>query len=154
MEEFAEANSDFEKSNDGQRVYSIMGDGEQEEGQVWEAAEFAAHYGLDNLCAVVDVNGLQIDGATKDVMDVRDIGEKYRAFGWNVIEINGHDFGEIMGALDKARDFKGKPTCIIAHTIKGKGVSFMEGNYAWHGVAPSQEQYEIALAELTTNSEQ
>jgi len=129
-------------------VFCIMGDGEQQEGQVWEAATFAAHYGLDNLCAVVDLNGLQIDGNVSDVMDVRDLAEKYRAFEWNVIEINGHDFGEIMSAFDKVRECKGTPTAIIARTIKGKGVSFMENNYAWHGTAPNQEQFEKALAEL------
>ncbi|MCL2740302.1 MAG: transketolase [Oscillospiraceae bacterium] len=129
-------------------VYCVMGDGEQQEGQVWEAAAFAAHYGLDNLCVVVDLNGLQIDGATDEVMSIGDIAAKYRAFGWNVLEINGHDFGEIMAALDAAKEHKGKPTVIIAKTIKGKGVSFMEGNYAWHGTAPNDEQFELAVKEL------
>ena len=135
-------------------VYCVMGDGEQQEGQVWEAAGFAAHYGLDNLCAVVDLNGLQIDGNVADVMDVRDLAEKYRAFGWNVVECDGHDFAEIMGALDAAREFKGKPSVIIAKTIKGKGVSFMENNFAWHGVAPKENEFNLAMSELTVNSEQ
>jgi transketolase len=130
-----------------------MGDGEQQEGQVWEAAAFAAHYNLGNLCAVVDLNGLQIDGNVTDVMDVRDLAEKYKAFGWNVLEIDGHNFGEIMGALDKAKEHKGKPTVIIARTVKGKGVSFMEGNFTWHGVAPKTEQYNLALSELTLRGE-
>jgi len=131
-----------------QRVYCVMGDGEQDEGQVWEAATFAAHYGLDNLCAVVDLNGLQIDGATKDVMNTALISDRYRAFNWNVIEIDGNNFEQILGALDKAKEFKGKPTVIIAKTIKGKGVSFMENNYEWHGKAPNKEQYELAREEL------
>jgi len=131
-------------------VYCVMGDGEQDEGEVWEAATFAAHYGLDNLIAVVDENGLQIDGATRVVMNVEPLVDRYRVFGWNVLEIDGHDFGEIMGALDKAKECKGKPTVIIAKTIKGKGVSFMEGKYEWHGKAPSEDEFNLAMQELSS----
>ena len=130
------------------RVYALLGDGEQQEGQVWEAAMTAAHYGLDNLCAFLDSNGLQIDGEVEKVMNVGPLDEKWRAFGWHVIEINGHDFKEIFDALDEARTVKGKPTMIIAKTIKGKGVSFMENQVSWHGSAPNEEQYNIAMEEL------
>lgn len=130
------------------RVYAILGDGEIQEGQIWEASMAAAHYKLDNLVAIIDSNGLQIDGNVKDVMNLISIKDKFVAFGWHVIEINGHDFDEIKNALKEAKNVKGKPTAIVAHTIKGKGVSFMENNYAWHGKAPNAEEYEIAMKEL------
>ena len=130
------------------RVYAIMGDGESEEGQVWEAAMFAGHHHLDNLCIYLDLNGLQIDGSLEQVVDPRPHDEKFRAFGWNVISINAHDFGEIEAALKAAREYKGKPTVIIGNSVKGKGVSFMENNVGWHGKAPNTEEYEIAMREL------
>lgn len=130
------------------RVYTVLGDGEIEEGQVWEAAMFAAAKGLDNLCAVVDNNNLQIDGSIAEVNSPYPIPEKFRAFGWNVIEIYGHSFDEIDAAFKAAAEFKGKPTAIIAKTVKGKGVSFMEGQCSWHGTAPNAEQYEQAMNEL------
>lgn len=130
------------------RVYTVLGDGEIEEGQVWEAAMFAAAKGLDNLCAVVDNNNLQIDGSIAEVNSPYPIPEKFRAFGWNVIEIYGHSFDEIDAAFKAAAEFKGKPTAIIAKTVKGKGVSFMEDQCSWHGTAPSAEQYEQAMNEL------
>lgn len=131
------------------RVYVIMGDGEQDEGSVWEAAMAAGHYKLGNLTAVIDHNKLQIDGNVENVMGIADIGEKYRAFRWNTIEIDGHNYNEIDKALLKARtEEKGKPTVIIAHTIKGKGVSFMENVAAWHGKAPKKEEAEKALEDL------
>ena len=130
------------------RVYCIMGDGEQQEGSVWEAAMSASHFRLDNLCAIVDNNRLQIDGRTEDVMNVEPIADKYRAFGWNVIEIDGHNIKQIMRAFEEASTVKGKPTVIIAATIKGKGVSFMEDQVGWHGLAPKKEQFEAAMAEL------
>ena len=133
------------KSN---RVYVLMGDGEQQEGSIWEAAMSAAQFKLDNLCGIVDFNGLQIDGKVSDVMNVEPIADKYRAFGWNTLEINGHDFKEVLGAYKTARETKGRPTAIIAHTVKGKGVSFMENNADWHGKAPNKEQMEQALKEL------
>jgi len=132
------------------RVYAIMGDGEQQEGSVWEAAMAAGHYKLDNLCAVVDVNRLQIDGWVKDVMNVQPLADKYSAFGWNVIEIDGHDMAQILDAFTRAREASGRPTAILARTIKGKGVSFMENEAAWHGVAPKKGQFEKALPELLT----
>ncbi len=130
------------------RVYTILGDGEIQEGQVWEAAMYASAKGLDNLCAVVDVNGLQIDGKTADVNSPYPIPEKFKAFGWNVIEICAHCFDEIDAAFKAAAEFKGKPTAIIATSTKGKGVSFMEDQASWHGTAPNTEQYEQAMAEL------
>lgn len=130
------------------RVYAIMGDGELQEGQCYEAAMAAAHYKLDNLVAIIDSNGLQIDGNVKDVMNLISIKDKFVAFGWHVIEINGHDFDQIKEALKEARSIKGKPTAIVANTIKGKGVSFMEGNYGWHGKAPNLQEYEQAMKEL------
>ena len=130
------------------RVYTILGDGEIQEGQVWEAAMFAAAKGLDNLVAVIDNNNLQIDGTVSSVNSPYPIPEKFKAFGWNVIEICGHNFDEIDAAFNAAKDFKGKPTAIIAKTTKGKGVSFMEDNCDWHGKAPNQEEYNIAMAEL------
>ena len=130
------------------RVYTIVGDGESEEGQVWEAAMFAAHYKLDNLVAVVDWNGLQIDGPVTEVMNPTPHDEKFRAFGWHVITIDGHNFAEIEAAFEEAKTVKGKPTVIIARSIKGKGVSYMENKCEWHGQAPKEEQYKIAISEL------
>lgn len=130
------------------RVYSILGDGEIEEGLVWEAAMAAAHYKLDNLTAFVDYNGLQIDGNITDVMNPEPIADKFAAFGWNVISINGHDHEAIKNAIEAAKTVKGKPTMVVCHDIKGKGVSFMEGDYGWHGKAPNQEQRDQAIQEL------
>lgn len=130
------------------RVFCMVGDGESQEGQVWEAAMAAAHFKLDNLTVITDFNGLQIDGALCEIMTVMPIPDKWRAFGWNVIEIDGHDYGQILDALSPERKVEGKPTMIVAKTIKGKGVSFMEGVCDWHGKAPSEEQVEQALAEL------
>ena len=130
------------------RVYSILGDGEIEEGQVWEAAMYASAKKLDNLVAFVDNNNLQIDGTVEEVNSPYPIPEKFAAFGWNVIEIDGHSFDEIENALKAARDCKGKPTAIVAKTVKGKGVSFMENQVNWHGSAPNAEQYETAMNEL------
>lgn len=130
------------------RVYSILGDGEIEEGQVWEAVMYASAKKLDNLVAFVDNNNLQIDGTVEEVNSPYPIPEKFAAFGWNVIEIDGHSFEEIENALKAARDCKGKPTAIVAKTVKGKGVSFMENQVNWHGSAPNAEQYETAMNEL------
>ena len=130
------------------RVYTLIGDGESEEGQVWEACMAAAHYKLDNLCAILDYNHLQIDGDVKDVIGPEPFKSKFEAFDWHVIEIDGHNFDEIRNALNEAKTIKEQPTIIIAHTIKGKGVSFMENNYAWHGSAPNDEQFELAMKEL------
>ena len=130
------------------RVYTILGDGELEEGQVWEAAMFAAHYKLDNVTAFVDFNGLQIDGDITKVMNPTPIDRKFEAFGWHVIHIDAHNFDEIDAAVTEAEQTKGQPTMILLHSIKGKGVSFMENNYEWHGMAPNQEQYEQAITEL------
>ena len=132
------------------RVYTIMGDGEQQEGSIWEAAMAAGHYKLDNLCGIVDVNRLQIDGWVKDVMSVEPLAEKYAAFGWNVIEIDGHDMPQILDAFVRAREATGRPTVILAKTVKGKGVSFMENEASWHGTPPKKEQCEKALPELLT----
>lgn len=130
------------------RVYCLMGDGEIEEGQIWEAAMTASHYQLDNLCAIVDFNNLQIDGKVTDVMNVTPIDEKFKSFGFHVINIDGNDIDEILNALEKARNMKGRPTAIIAKTVKGKGVSFMENQAGWHGKAPNEEEYKIAIQEL------
>ena len=130
------------------RVYAMMGDGEQEEGEIWEAAMSAAHFKLDNLCGIVDHNHLQIDGNVEDVMNIEPIADKWRAFGWNVIGIDGHDYAQILDAFEKAQECKGKPTVIIAETVKGKGVSFMENQAGWHGAAPNDEQLKQALKEL------
>ena len=130
------------------RVYTATGDGELEEGQVWEAAMFAAHYKLDNLTLFVDNNGLQIDGDITKVMNPMPIGEKYAAFGWHVIEIDGHDYSAIANAVEEAKSVTGKPTCVVCRTVKGKGVSFMENNAGWHGSAPKIDEYESAMAEL------
>ena len=130
------------------RVYVLLGDGELEEGMVWEGAMAAAHYRLDNLTAIVDHNHLQIDGRVEEVMSPEPVADKFRAFGWEVMTIDGHDFDQILDALERAREVKGKPTVIIAETIKGKGVSFMENQAGWHGKAPKPEEVEKALAEL------
>ena len=130
------------------RVYVLLGDGECNEGQVWEAAMAAAHFKLDNLVAIVDNNGQQIDGWNREVMNIEPFGEKWQAFGWHILEVNGHDITQLIQAYGQARQVKGKATVIIAHTIKGKGVSFMENNPDFHGKAPNAEQVEIALKEL------
>ncbi len=134
--------------NKDYRVYTVLGDGECEEGEVWEAAMFAAHKGLDNLVVFVDFNGLQIDGTTAQVGGVEPIDKKFESFGFNVLTIDGHSFDEIEQALNNARNTKGMPTAIIAKTIKGKGVSFMENEVGWHGKATNAEEYEVALKEL------
>ena len=132
-----------------QAVFTILGDGECQEGQVWEAAMFAAHNKLDNLVAIVDLNQLQIDGFTRDVCDLGDLSAKFAAFGWDAVEVDGHDIDVLISALASAKEDRGgKPHVIIAHTVKGKGVSFMEGQAGWHGVAPNAEQRDQALAEL------
>lgn len=130
------------------RVYCLLGDGELQEGQVWEAAMTAAHYRLDNLCAIVDNNGLQIDGACCNVMNVEPLVEKWEGFGWNVLDIDGHNMEQIINAFDEAEKAKGRPTVIIARTVKGKGVSFFEGKAEYHGLAPTKEELERALKEL------
>ncbi len=143
----------YAKSNDkSYRVYTILGDGEIQEGQVWEAAMTAAHYKLDNLVAIVDNNNLQIDGEVGEVMSPYPIDEKFKAFGFHIINIDGHNLKEIEQALAEAKTIKGKPTAIIAKTIKGKGVSFMENLGKWHGTAPNREQAEQAIKELTGGS--
>ena len=130
------------------RIFCMMGDGESQEGQIWEAAMAAGHYKLDNLCGILDYNGLQIDGKVDEVMTINPCKDKWLAFNWNVIEVDGHDVVKVESAFRQAESYKGKPTIIIAHTVKGKGVSFMENAAAWHGVAPNQEQLAAALAEL------
>ena len=130
------------------RVYAVMGDGELDEGQGWEAFMSAAKYKLDNLCVIVDVNGLQIDGATKDVMPLEPLDQKFAAFGFHVITINGHDFDQILSAYQQAAATKGQPTVILAKTVKGKGISFMENDAGWHGKAPNDQQLEQAVSEL------
>ena len=135
------------------RVYTIVGDGESEEGQVWEAAMFAAHYKLDNLVCVLDWNGLQIDGKIEEVMNPTPHDEKFRAFGWNVISIDAHDFEQIEAAFAAARECKGKPTVIISRSTKGKGVSYMENKCEWHGQAPKEDLYKVAIEDLTKISE-
>jgi transketolase len=132
----------------GSRVYCLLGDGETQEGQVWEAAMTASHYRLDNLCALIDNNGLQIDGHCCDVMCIEPIVDKWESFGWNVIDINGHDIKAISEALDHAETVKGKPTMVVARTVKGKGISFFEGKVEYHGLAPSHDELEMALKEL------
>ena len=130
------------------KIYVILGDGEVQEGQIWEAAMTSAHYKLDNIIAILDFNGLQIDGSNKELMNIEPIDQKFLAFGWNVIKIDGHDFNAIGNAIDEAKASNGKPTIIIAKTIKGKGVSFMENNTGWHGTAPNGEQTKAAIEEL------
>ena len=139
--------------NDPGRIYVLLGDGELQEGIVWEAAMAAGHYKLDNLCAIVDWNGLQIDGDNDNVMTVKPIDDKFKAFGFNVLVIDGHDFEQIFDAFDKAKECKGKPTVIIAKTHKGRGVSFMEDQAGWHGKAPNDEEYAIAMEDLKKEGE-
>ena len=129
-------------------VFVILGDGEVQEGQVWEAAMSSAHYGLEHVIAFLDQNGLQIDGTNDEVMGINPIDDKFRSFGWNVIEADGHDFDQLSKAVDQAREYNGKPTMIVCDTVKGKGVSFMENQAGWHGTAPNAEQTEQALNEL------
>lgn len=138
----------LKRDNKPNRVYVLMGDGEQQEGSIWEAAMSCGYFKLDNLCAIVDYNGLQIDGRIEDVMGISPLADKYRSFLWNVVEIDGHNFAEISSAFATARKTTGMPTLIIARTIKGKGVSFMENSVDWHGKAPSKEQKEKALEEI------
>jgi len=132
------------------RIYALMSDGEQQEGAIWEAAMSAGHYKLDNLCGIIDYNQAQIDGRVEDIMGIAPLADKYRAFRWHVIEVDGHNFEQILTAFAEARQVKGKPTVILAHTIMGKGVSFMEDKYEWHGKPPTREQADKALAELGT----
>lgn len=134
--------------NKNYRVYCIMGDGEIQEGQVWEAAMSSSHYKLDNLCVIVDNNNLQIDGKVEDVMNPYPLDEKFKSFGFNTLVIDGNNFEEILAAFENAKSVKGKPTAIIAKTIKGRGVSFMEDKAGWHGKAPNEEEYKIAMEEL------
>ena len=136
-------------NSDGFRVYCLVGDGEIEEGQIWEAAMSSSHYKLDNLCVIVDNNNLQIDGEITEVMSSYPIDKKFESFGFNVINVDGHNIENLIEAFNKAKTIKGKPTAIIAKTIKGKGVSFMENQAGWHGKAPNEEQYNQAIEELT-----
>jgi transketolase len=133
------------------RIYCVMGDGEQQEGQIWEASMFAAHYRLDNLCAVIDYNHKQIDGDVESVMGINPLADKWRAFNWNVIECDGHDIPDVLRAFEQARAFKGRPSLILADTVMGKGVSYMADDYRWHGKPPKPEQAETALQELGTH---
>lgn len=137
--------------NSPARVYCLLGDGEIQEGQVWEAAMTAGHYALDNLCAIVDLNELQIDGRCEDVMKITPVAKKWKAFNWHIFEIDGHNMEEIVNTLDEAEKIKGKPSVILAKTIKGKGVSIFEGKAEYHGLAPTKEELEIALKELGEN---
>ena len=139
--------------NKGYRVYCILGDGEIEEGQIWEATMTSNKYKLDNLCVIVDNNNLQIDGTIEEVMSSYPIDEKFRSFGFEIIKIDGHDIEEIIKAFEVAKNIKGKPTCIIAKTVKGKGISYMENQVGWHGKAPNEEQYKEAMVSLGTGSE-
>jgi transketolase len=135
-------------NNEKHRIYVLLGDGECDEGQVWEAAMSTSNYKLDNVTAIVDNNGIQLVSWNKDIMNLEPFGQKWTAFGWNVIDVDGHNFAQLIDAFEKAKEVKGKPTVIIAHTIKGKGVSFMENNPEWHGKAPNPEELKIALKEL------
>lgn len=135
-------------NHEGVRVYCVCGDGELQEGQIWEAAMSSSHYKLDNLCLIVDNNNLQIDGNVNEVMSIYPLDEKFKSFGFEVITIDGHNIEKIIQAFEKAKTVKGKPTVIIAKTIKGKGVSFMENKADWHGKAPKEEEYNIAMKEL------
>lgn len=130
-------------------IYVLLGDGEIEEGQIWEAAMLASHYELDNIVAILDYNGLQVDGPVTQVMNIEPVSDKWKAFGWYVIEINGHSMPEIVESLNRAKTCQGKPAIIIAHTVKGKGISFMENKVEWHGKAPSKGEYRQALEELS-----
>ena len=135
-------------NKNGIRVYCLLGDGEIQEGQVWEAAMTACHYKLDNLCVIVDNNNLQIDGTIEDIMNPYPIDAKFKSFGFNVINIDGHNMEEIINAFNMAKRVKGRPTAIIAKTIKGKGVSFKENQVGWHGKAPKEDEYKLAIKEL------
>ncbi len=130
------------------RTYVVLGDGESQEGQIWEAAMFAAYHKVDNLVAIVDYNKIQLDGFVKDIMELEPFADKWRSFGWHVIELNGHDIPALKKAFAEAETLKGRPTVVIAHTIKGKGVSFMENEPKYHGIAPTPEEVELALKEL------
>lgn len=141
-------------NHEGVRVYCICGDGELQEGQIWEAAMSSSHYKLDNLCLIVDNNNLQIDGNVDEVMSIYPLDEKFKSFGFEVIKIDGHDMNQIINALNKAKTVKGKPTVIIAKTVKGKGVSFMENIADWHGKAPKEEEYNLAINELKAVKEE
>ncbi|MCD4670543.1 MAG: transketolase [Actinomycetia bacterium] len=132
-------------------TFAILGDGETQEGQIWEAAMFSAHYKLDNLTAVLDYNNVQLMGNVSDIMEVAPVDDKWKSFGWNVIKIEGHDFRQIIESLDSAKEYKGRPTIIIADTVKGKGVSFMQNSCTWHGNVPSEEEYDQAIKELKSN---
>ena len=138
----------FKKQGMDSRVYCLLGDGELQEGQIWEAVMTAAQHKLDNVCAIVDYNRVQLDGNLKDIKELGDLAAKWHDFGWNVIELNGHDMEQVVQAFEMARAYKGKPSVLIATTIKGKGVSFMENDCNWHGVAPNAEQLEKALNEI------
>ena len=138
----------FRKQNKSNRVYCLLGDGELQEGQVWEAVMTAAQNKLDNLCAIVDYNHVQLDGTTEQIKDLGDLAAKWHDFGWNVIQLNGHDMDQVLKAYEMAAAYKGKPSVLIADTVKGKGVSFMEGDCNWHGNAPNAQQLEQALAEI------
>ena len=138
----------FRKQGLDNRVYCLLGDGELQEGQVWEAVMTAAQNRLDNLCAIVDYNHVQLDGTTEQIKDLGDLAAKWHDFGWNVIQLNGHDMDQVLKAYDMAAAYKGKPSVLIADTVKGKGVSFMEGDCNWHGNAPNAQQLEQALAEI------
>ena len=133
------------------RIYCVMGDGEQQEGQIWEGSMFAAHHRLDNLCAVIDYNHKQIDGDVEDIIGIKPLADKWRSFNWNVIECDGHDMDGILRAFKSAREFKGRPSVIVADTVMGKGVSYMAGDYRWHGKPPKPDQAEAALKELGTS---
>lgn len=135
----------------GYRVYALLGDGEIQEGQIWEAAMTASHYKLDNLCVIVDNNNLQIDGSVDNVMNIYPIDEKFRSFGFEVFNVDGHNIDELISVFEKAKTVKGKPTAIVAKTVKGKGVSFMENQVGWHGKAPKEEEYNEAINELNSN---
>lgn len=135
-------------SKNNHRIYCMIGDGEAEEGQIWEAAMSAPHYNCDNLCLIVDNNHLQIDGNVEEVIGPEPFDKKFEAFGWNVIKVNGHDYEQLIKAFKDAKEYKGKPTVIVAETIKGKGVSFMENEVGWHGKAPNSDQTEVALKDL------
>ena len=132
----------------GSRTYALLGDGEVQEGQIWEAAMTAAHYGLDNLVGILDRNLIQIDGHTAEVMSIEPIADKWKAFGWHTVEVDGHDIGQLLAAFTACKGAKGRPSMIIAHTVKGKGVSIFEGQKKYHGTAPNPEEYQQALKEL------
>jgi transketolase len=143
----------FKKQKTSQRVYCLMGDGELQEGQIWEAAMTAAHYHLDNVCGIVDWNHVQLDGTVEEVMDIGDLSAKWKDFGWHVIECDGHNIQEVLDAFIEAKEVHNIPSVVLAHTVKGKGISFMENKAYWHGTAPNDEQLKQALAELDNDQE-